>query len=467
MVKERDLSHEKKLCIRCNKTFTFYEYYNQFITMELINLIELWVSVYLISYCYSCFDLEMGSKTIVFEDPIAQETIKQEIIEKLLDGNLGIATFLLRENYLGFLDEKEIQMIFLENNNKLRKNLETAIEENKLYLKYVFPILFNLTNKGDILAKQMFKKAVIRGYKNRKVSIGYLRRAERLKHNYFKLLEEDEIKLLIKEACLNGRLKDINSIINDDYFMDYRKYFIENLSFEKNSIIYENIEKMLNKNNNKDFIALPLLLELFHLGYSDAKTILKEEIIKRCERGNIEDITFLFSVDSVNYNNYFDIFDKDEMKALLFNSKLKFRQNLLNTFKILHDNQPINDFNNVNYHLISSSSWSLLKKLFDLGISEAGNILKSELIREIKNGRVYALKSLIDNNFLSIFNSQEINSFSLDSNSNFKEELAQIKNHPLIDGENPLTLLKKLIDAGIPKLENLYESYKRYYMLEN
>ena len=148
-------------------------------------------------------------------------------------------------------------------------NLQVWAENNYntrlLHRNIAFPLLKRLTEVGDPKAKKVIKEEIANRFSAGNPSvITYI-----LNQGYLKYLSKEEIAIIFEE-------------------FDFTKIII--LEYD---------------------VALPLLKKLNKTGVPIAKRVLKEEIVKRVDSGNVNIITYLYN------KNYLEFFTKEEKYTLL------------------------------------------------------------------------------------------------------------------------------------------------------
>ena len=88
-------------------------------------------------------------------DPLAKRVFKEEIIKRFHYGYIPSICYLFQENYHTFLDDDEIHLILLNNNPKLKQQLE-ILDENMRDI-YLY-ILIKYIELGDQDAKMIIKR---------------------------------------------------------------------------------------------------------------------------------------------------------------------------------------------------------------------------------------------------------------------------------------------------------------------
>ena len=86
-------------------------------------------------------------------DPLANKVFKEEIAKRFQSGYIPSIYYLIKQGYLEYINDNEIELVFLENNPKLRRQLESN-ENNK---KMAYYITLNLFDKGDLKAKEILQ----------------------------------------------------------------------------------------------------------------------------------------------------------------------------------------------------------------------------------------------------------------------------------------------------------------------
>ncbi len=95
---------------------------------------------------YSNLAFPLLKKLVDSGDPLARKVFKEEIVKRVHSGYIPSIYYLVIEGYLDYLNENEINLTFLENNPKLKKEMENL---NMKLLEYKLAILVKLIDLGD------------------------------------------------------------------------------------------------------------------------------------------------------------------------------------------------------------------------------------------------------------------------------------------------------------------------------
>ncbi|MBY8983558.1 MAG: hypothetical protein KGD65_00665 [Candidatus Lokiarchaeota archaeon] len=85
----------------------------------------------------------------------AKRVFKEEIVKRMRRGDLRVALFLLKEKYLGYLNQEELEFVFYSRNRYLREKIEDILIKRKWDSshKIALLILKELAELGDDMAK--------------------------------------------------------------------------------------------------------------------------------------------------------------------------------------------------------------------------------------------------------------------------------------------------------------------------
>ncbi|MGQ4876027.1 MAG: hypothetical protein ACP6IY_18330 [Promethearchaeia archaeon] len=370
-------------------------------------------------------------------DPKAKYIFKEEIIERIEEGNFITVYSLYNKGNFRYFNLEELQII---SDNIIEKIIDSVINNKRnmqnLSSNITFDLLNGLERLGIKKAGHIFIEKLIKRIGDNNPSAIHLL----LKNGYFKYFNLENLKTLskktiaylinlIEEKCNNNDLtidyellffllkklkelgivkaKDIlkkeiiKKIEKGDYSsLEYvfRKKIFKCFNLEElKNIIEKIILKIINIDDNQGFIKYfycnypyRLLKQLIKLGISKAKHVLIEDIIKIIKRG------YLFIIQNLFYNNYFDFFDVKDLKII--------------SEEII---KRIIDLKKENYYyeiknLYSGKEFKILQKLAILGEPKAKNFLRKEITEKIEKGNLLAIHSLIDSRVLKCFDLKEL-----------------------------------------------------------
>lgn len=128
-------------------------------------------------------------------EPLAKKKIKEEIARRMRTGSIKTCHYLVVEHFLDYLNEDEISILLLENNNKLRRTIETTSSENTLML---YLLLYLYKDYDDKIAKKVLKD------KLREIYIKDNHLIEDLKiHGFYNIFNYDELIDIIFKSSSN------------------------------------------------------------------------------------------------------------------------------------------------------------------------------------------------------------------------------------------------------------------------
>ena len=107
---------------------------------------------------HSNLSFPLLKKLVEVGDPLANKVFKEEIAKRFHSGYIPSIYYLIQENYLDYLDDDEINLIFLENNPKLKQQLKNI---DKKLRNMPFYILLRFIDRGDKKAKEIIKNTEI------------------------------------------------------------------------------------------------------------------------------------------------------------------------------------------------------------------------------------------------------------------------------------------------------------------
>ncbi|KKN00084.1 hypothetical protein LCGC14_1141370 [marine sediment metagenome] len=134
-------------------------------------------------------------------DPIAKKVFKKEIVRRLESGNLRVFSFLKENDFLDYLNNDELQSTFIENNKKLRDSLEKAKDDSKTCIRFVFPILMYIFNRGDISAEELLTDFIKKWFLNgERLVIDFI-----VREDYLEYVQKDDLESLFGELEVKRR----------------------------------------------------------------------------------------------------------------------------------------------------------------------------------------------------------------------------------------------------------------------
>ncbi len=104
-------------------------------------------------------------KLVELGDPIAKRVFKEEIAQRIENGNINVAHFLLMESYLQFFEKDELSSIFSNRYSPLMRNLEEKVDDKIYFNIRVFDILKKISYMSKF-AKKLYENYSIKALNN-------------------------------------------------------------------------------------------------------------------------------------------------------------------------------------------------------------------------------------------------------------------------------------------------------------
>ncbi|MFX1259809.1 MAG: leucine-rich repeat domain-containing protein [Promethearchaeota archaeon] len=275
-------------------------------------------------------------------------------------------------------------------------NYDTRI----LHRNIAFPLLKKLVDLGDPIAKRVFKEEI----------------AKRFETYYPPVM-----LFLIEKKYLN-------------YF---EKEELESLFFSLNTKLRNELKREFGGGNALKNLSFSLFKMFIDLGVTDAKNIYKEEYFKMIEKGNLQEIEFLINRGYLNY------FDKEELESLFLSLKAK----LKNELKKGGEREQI----------LRTFAFSLLKKLIDLGVPDAKNILNEEIFKVVKRGNLQEIEFLINKGYLNYFEKEEFKDLFFGLNATLKINIEKALKKENLKKKLVFPILEKFIELGYHEAKSLFK----------
>jgi len=172
---------------------------------------------------------------------------------------------------------------------------ENEYDTRLLHRNIAFPLLRELADAGDQLARRRFKEEIVlrieRGSEN---VLYYL-----LENGYLSYLKKEEKEILLINAFQETNLELLRLLLLRKEFMNVR---LDAWSFEANSPFYQKIEQFYLSKETRN-IAKELLLQLKSMGNEEIAIIMLNALIKSIvKKGNRNHVNSLLNEIQYNYN---------------------------------------------------------------------------------------------------------------------------------------------------------------------
>lgn len=198
----------------------------------------------------------------------AKQVFREEIAMRMESGDLKVNLFLLEENYIKYLEQGELELLFYDSNKKLRKNIESALTSENSSRNYALLVLKELAELGDLVAKRITIEEFHKQLKEDNLSEhdllvrdGYYEYLDR-KTMLFTLLEKTDAEVILKlDQLMDKRWlefkAELDNVTVENYPDSYRKeLFLKPTLF--NGLLGEDREKYSFLVENKRIVDLDL-----------------------------------------------------------------------------------------------------------------------------------------------------------------------------------------------------------------
>ncbi|MFX1327907.1 MAG: leucine-rich repeat domain-containing protein [Promethearchaeota archaeon] len=133
----------------------------------------------------------------------AKKIFRELFVKAMKMVDLPTLKFLSSLVFFNHLEANDYRFFFLENNTSLKKIVGDSLDqENDIKITWLFILLFKLSSNGDIIAKKMYRRIIIK-----KLSEGrFIRLISYWNDHYLDFFNIDELELIFKEL----KIKEIN-----------------------------------------------------------------------------------------------------------------------------------------------------------------------------------------------------------------------------------------------------------------
>ncbi|MHA1334145.1 MAG: hypothetical protein ACTSPW_00170 [Promethearchaeota archaeon] len=325
-------------------------------------------------------------------DPLAKELLDNEILGNL--PNTGILLLLYIWYYNNYIiTDKERKIFFLEHNKKLLKNVEDIIkQENPANLEILFKILRKLSDLGDLTARMVLKREIIRYAKS-------------------------------------GDIKIVLDLFKKEYLEYFNLEELKDIYLENNDLLLKIIkEKLKEKGSIYSKELIEILKEFDGIGDPLAAKLLKQEIHKHMKSGDLSVALNILTNDFIYH------LDPDDRKNVFLEKNDK----LLKAIKKKLEQDDINSL---------EKGFKLLYFLIYSGDVKARRVIKEELVNKLKNGNISAIKFILESGYLEFLKTspienrieinesdlKEIENVFLDENGNLRKPIFKIVSNILLN----------------------------------
>ncbi len=165
--------------------------------------LQVWVEMnYDTRLIHSNLAFPLLKKLVEIGDNMALRVFKEEIVKRFKSENFTVINYLLKENYINYLSEEELEHIFLENNESLRTFYELNSGLSKPW-NHRYQLLIHLMELGDVLARKFLKEDIKKRIYNNNL-------------NFIEILRSNShLLLLFSEKELSDIFLENNELIKD------------------------------------------------------------------------------------------------------------------------------------------------------------------------------------------------------------------------------------------------------------